>query len=426
MKSFALLSAALTLSLACSAATPVDFNKHFADSTLRLDYIFSGGMDKTDISLDELIKFPEWAGRRHHLNEIPLLGNGQLTVTSLAGDTLYRASFSTLFQEWLVTDEAQTKHKAFEHTALVPFPKETVNVSITLLDARHKQIATLTHSVDPTDILIKTKTVNPETRYTHKGGDVKDAIDVAILAEGYTEAEVETFFADAQKATESVLSHSPFKETQDKFNFIAVFTPSKDSGVSIPRFNDWKKTAFSSHFSTFYSDRYLTSLHVHDIHDAIAGLPYEHLIILANTDEYGGGGIYNSYTLTTAHHRNFWPVVTHEFGHSFGGLGDEYFYETDVMTDTYPTDVEPWEPNITTLLDFDSKWADILPKGTPVPTAKEDAEKYPIGVFEGGGYSFKGIYRPAFNCRMRTNEHPEFCPACQSWLTKLINFYTAE
>jgi hypothetical protein len=278
-----------------------DFNVNFADSTLRLDYILSGGTKAADISIDEQIKFSGWAGRRHHLKDLPILGNGNLTMTTLSGDTIYRTSFSTLFQEWLVTDEAQEKPRSFEHTMLVPYPRQAVNINITLLDYRHQPIASLDHKVDPSDILIKTKSSQAETRYMHRGGDVKTAIDVAILSEGYTESEMELFFGDALHATESILSHTPFKQLADKFNFIAVFVPSQDSGVSIPRLNDWKKTAFSSNFSTFYSDRYLTSTHVHDIHDAIAGLPYEHLIILANTDEYGGGGIYNSYTLTTAH-----------------------------------------------------------------------------------------------------------------------------
>jgi hypothetical protein len=146
--------------------------------------------------------------------------------------------------------------------------------------------------------------------------------------------------------------------------------------------------------------------------------------MLANTDEYGGGGIYNSFELTTAHNKNFFPVVTHEFGHSFGGLGDEYFYDDDVMTDTYPLDAEPWEPNITTLIDFDSKWKEIIVKDTPIPTPTELADQYPVGIYEGGGYSSKGIYRPSYDCRMRTNKYPEFCPACQRWLRHIIDFYT--
>lgn len=111
------------------------------------------------------------------------------------------------------------------------------------------------------------------------------------------------------------------------------------------------------------------------IHNALAGIPYEHIIILANTDVYGGGGIYNSYTLTTAHHPMFKPVVVHEFGHSFAGLADEYFYEDDTMTDTYPLDIEPWEQNISTRVDFTSKWENILPSDTPIPTPIAEKEK---------------------------------------------------
>ena len=225
-------------------------------------------------------------------------------------------------------------------------------------------------------------------------------------------------------ACDALFSHEPFKSLKERFNVVAVASPSLDSGVSVPRLGEWKQTAFGSHFSTFYSDRYLTTLNVKSIHDALAGIDYEHIIILANTDEYGGGGIYNSYTLTTAHHPMFRPVVVHEFGHSFGGLGDEYFYDDDVMTDTYPLDIEPWEQNITTQVDFDSKWKDMLQKGTPNPTPVDQKGKYAVGVYEGGGYSAKGIYRPAFNCRMRTNENPEFCPVCQRALSRLILFYT--
>ena len=120
----------------------------------------------------------------------------------------------------------------------------------------------------------------------------------------------------------------------------------------------------------------------------------------------------------------FRPVVVHEFGHSFGGLADEYFYDNDVMTDTYPLDIEPLEQNISTQVDFAAKWKDMLSENTPVPTPAEVSENYPTGVYEGGGYSAKGIFRPAENCRMRTNEYPAFCPVCQRALRRIIEFYT--
>ena len=180
------------------------------------------------------------------------------------------------------------------------------------------------------------KKTQPPPRYIPRAPPPEREPNVAILAEGYTTAEMDSFYHHAAVAVESILKHEPFKSRADDFNFVAVASPSIDSGVSVPRLGDWKKTAFSSHFSTFYSDRYLTTGNLQDVHDALAGIPYEHIIILANTPEYGGGGIYNSYTLTTARHRDFKPVVVHEFGHSFGGLADEYFYEDDIMDESYP------------------------------------------------------------------------------------------
>ena len=402
------------------------FADHFADKTLRVDYIFNGNASGQAICLDGLSALPTWAGRKHHLAELPLQGNGQIVMRNAAsGKTIYTTSFSSLFQEWLETDEARNVTKGFENTFLLPYPLQPVEIEITLLDPRRNVRASMKHIVHPNDVLIEQKGnshITPHKYLLHNDSPEK-CIDVAILAEGYTLQEIQTFYEDADIACKSIFDHEPFKSMKKRFNVVAVASPSTDSGVSVPRLNEWKHTAFGSHFSTFYSDRYLTTSRVKAIHDALAGIPYEHIIILANTEEYGGGGIYNSYTLTTAHHPMFRPVVVHEFGHSFGGLADEYFYDNDVMTDTYPLDIEPWEQNISTQVDFAAKWKDMLSENTPVPTPAEVSENYP-GVYEGGGYSAKGIFRPAENCRMRTNEYPAFCPVCQRALRRIIEFYT--
>lgn len=403
------------------------FADHFADKTLRVDYIFNGNASGQAICLDGLSALPTWAGRKHHLAELPLQGNGQIVMRNAAsGKTIYTTSFSSLFQEWLETDEARNVTKGFENTFLLPYPLQPVEIEITLLDPRRNVRASMKHIVHPNDVLIEQKGnshITPHKYLLHNDSPEK-CIDVAILAEGYTLQEIQTFYEDADIACKSIFDHEPFKSMKKRFNVVAVASPSTDSGVSVPRLNEWKHTAFGSHFSTFYSDRYLTTSRVKAIHDALAGIPYEHIIILANTEEYGGGGIYNSYTLTTAHHPMFRPVVVHEFGHSFGGLADEYFYDNDVMTDTYPLDIEPWEQNISTQVDFAAKWKDMLSGNTPVPTPAEVSENYPTGVYEGGGYSAKGIFRPAENCRMRTNEYPAFCPVCQRALRRIIEFYT--
>ena len=403
-----------------------NFADYFQDKTLRVDYIFTGDARQQAIYLDELSQLPSWAGRQHHLSELPLEGNGQIIVKDLATKRcIYKTSFSSLFQEWLTTDEAKETAKGFENSFLLPYPKQPVEVETVLYSPRREVMANYKHIVRPDDILIHKRGVSHVTphRYMLQSGNEKECIDIAILAEGYTGKEMDLFYQDAQNACESLFSHEPFRSMKDKFNIIAVASPSTDSGVSVPRENQWKQTAVHSHFDTFYSDRYLTTSRVKSIHNALAGIPYEHIIILANTDVYGGGGIYNSYTLTTAHHPMFKPVVVHEFGHSFAGLADEYFYEDDTMTDTYPLDIEPWEQNISTRIDFASKWENMLTKGTPIPTPTTERKKYPVGVYEGGGYSAKGIYRPAYDCRMRTNGYPEFCPVCQRAIRRVIEFY---
>lgn len=426
MKKFSLFLLGIFVAFSLHAQV---FTDYFTDKSLRIDYIFNGNASKQEICVEELSSLPHWAGRKHHLSELPLQGNGQIIMKDIASNKIiYKTSFSSLFQEWLETDEAQNTTKGFENTFLVPYPLHPAEIEIVLLDPRRNIRTSMKHIVKPDDILIHKKGhthITPH-KYLLKSGNIDKCIDVAILAEGYTQEEMELFYKDAAIACESLFSYEPFKSMKNRFNIVAVASPSEESGVSIPRIGEWKQTALGSHFSTFYSDRYLTTSRVKAIHDALAGIPYEHIIILANTEEYGGGGIYNSYTLTTAHHPKFRPVVVHEFGHSFSGLADEYFYDNDVMTDTYPLDIEPWEQNITTKVNFASKWEDMLAKGTPIPTPTSECKKFPVGVYEGGGYSAKGIYRPADDCRMRTNEYPTFCPICQRSIQRIIEFYTEQ
>lgn len=401
-----LLSAIVT----CTSAQ--GFNDWFEDRTLRLDYTFSGDNSQQQLYLDQLSSLPRWYGRRQHLAELPLQGNGQITVKDQAShQVIYRHSFSSLFQEWLSTDESKHTRKSFENVFLVPYPKKPVDITIELRDYHNRVSAAMTHSVDPTDILIRRAGERLVTPYVtlQQAADTSRCIHVAYVAEGYQQHEMGTFLEDCRAAMESLFSHEPFHQMQDRFNMIAVMSPSAESGTSWPAKGIWKNTVLSSHFDTFYSDRYLTTLHLKKLHDVLAGTPYEHIIILVNTDHYGGGGIYNSYNLTYAHGPQFRPVVVHEFGHSFGGLGDEYPYGDD--DPMYFPDTEPWEPNLTTKHDFSGKWEALVSEGR-------------AGLIEGGGYLSKGVWRGFENCRMRTNEEPEFCLVCRQALTRLIDFYT--
>lgn len=400
------------LSIACLSASAQRFEDYFEDRTLRLDYTFSGDAQHQQIYVDELISMPRWYGKRQRLNEVPLKGNGQIIVTSKAdGEVIYRHSFSSLFQEWISTAESKHTQKSFENVFLVPYPKQPVDITVELYDYHNKVNAKMTHAVDPKDILIRKAGERLVTPYVtlQQAADTSRCIHVAYVAEGYQQHEMGTFLEDCKTAMEALFQHEPFRQMQDRFNMIAVMSPSAESGVSEPGKGIWKNTVLGAHFDTFYSERYLTTLHLKKMNDILAGTPYEHIIVLVNGERYGGGGVYNSYTLIDAHGPSFRPVVVHEFGHSFGGLGDEYPYGDD--DPMYFPDTEPWEPNLTTKHDFNGKWENLV-------------KEKKAGLIEGGGYLTKGVWRGFENCRMRTNEEPEFCLVCQQALKRLIDFYT--
>jgi hypothetical protein len=426
------------------------FDDNFADSTLRIDYVLAGNNHEQHIYFMEARKSARWAGRKARLTEAPLRGNGQLTVSDHAtGQLLYVHTFSTLFQEWQATEEATKVDRAFQASFQVPMPKRTVDVKVTLTDFHDKVVGQMQHTISPTDILIR-KTSGPRTpfRYLWKGStldggeaDVTSCIDLAIVAEGYSSQQTDKFYNDCQRAIDALFAHEPFTSMKQRFNVVAVAATSAENGTSIPHQGIWRETPAATHYDTFYSDRYLMTQDMHRLYDVLTGIPFEHIIVMVNSDTYGGGGIYNQLTVTTSDHPTFRQVLVHEFGHAYGGLGDEYFYD-DSYEVMYPDDTEPWEPNLTTLVDFQSKWADMLPKGTPIPTppakipdyrnAKTAAERkllnaatQRLGVFEGGGYQSKGVYRPAQECRMKINEVEDFCPVCSRALVRITDFYTS-
>ena len=415
----------MVAALATTALYAQQFDANFVDKTLRIDYTLLGNASEQHVALRDMSSTENWWGRRVNLDDVPLKGNGDLTLyDAKTGEVMYKTSFSSLFQEWITTPEAKEITKSFEFTLLAPMPQRVTIAEMVLRDNTGKE-SKLSHTIDPNDVLIRNRNNQQAAPhvYTHKGGDSKDCIDVVILAEGYRIDEMDTFYEDALITTSEILSYEPFKSHKEKFNFIAVYSASADTNVSVPQNQAWRDTAVGSNFMTFYMERYLTSGEVYAMYDLATNIPCEHFIILANTATYGGGGIYNSYTLTTAHHPSFRPVVVHEFGHSFGGLGDEYFYATaDNNDEMHSLLHEPWEPNITTLVDFDSKWADMVAEGIEIPTAvtEERSANYVVGAYEGGGYRSKGIYRPVDVCRMRNNTADRFCPVCQRALERVI------
>lgn len=418
----------IALSFIALCVQAQDFNQFFSDNTLRVNFILGGNADSQNIFISNMNIIKGWYGRRNNLDKYPVEGNAQYEMRDKkTGKVIYRNSLSTLFQEWQTYPEAKSSNRSFENVILMPMPKDTATLTISLISNRRKVVQSITETVCPSDILIRRigEKVIPFDVLNHAVDSTK-CINIAFLAEGYTEKEMSKFIKDARIATDAIFEHEPFKKYKDRFNVIAVKSVSEDSGTSVPSKKVWKNTALGSNFDTFYSERYLTTLNLNKVHDCLAGTPYEHIIILVNTDVYGGGGILNFYNLGSTDHKMFRPVIVHEFGHSFAGLADEYAYDFEPL-ELYPTDVEPWEENITTLVDFHGKWEDMIDKKTKQPTPISNKPKEiqnTVGLFVGAGYNTTKIYRGMQDCRMRTNTYPTFCKVCQRALERLIKFYT--
>ncbi|MFO8235429.1 MAG: M64 family metallopeptidase [Bacteroidales bacterium] len=406
-----------------------NFQEYFTeDATLRLDFILAGNAENSEIYLYDVKREKPWAGPLTNHVEPFFYGNYRIMVKSNDGDKIYHKGFSTLFEEYQTTDKSREEKKAFYHTIRIPFPLIPVNVSVQERNYDTGEFEDiLTKRVEPGDYFInEEKASSVDYEKVLESGSTAKCVDIAFLAEGYKQQEMDKFVDDVERIMDYILSQEPFDKYQDRFNVYAVKSVSKDSGTDVPGEGVYKNTALNSSYYTFDVPRYLTSKDTRTIRDYASAVPYDHIFILINTDRYGGGGFYNHYTASTEGHAYSMEVAIHEFGHGFAGLGDEY-YESDVAySEFYNKDVEPWEPNLTTLVDFDKKWKGMIAENTPVPTPREPEYKNTIGVFEGGGYVSEDVYSPSMDCRMKSNEASGFCPVCQKAIENVILYYLDE
>ena len=393
---------------------------------MRVDLVLAGNKHVQHAYLLKLKQEPYWGGSLN--NTIDTLGYGEykMVISDKATDMpLYSRGFCTLFEEWRTTEEAQNTNKAFYQTLTFPYPKKAV---VLTLDERKKDGSfsnLMTLVIDPDDSNIeKGVEDNYEVVKVVDNGDEANCVDFVFVAEGYTLEQINKFKADVKSMADYILSQEPYLSHKHRFNFWAVCSPSEQQGTDNPKKNHWVKTAVNSSFNTFYIDRYLETSDVFSIRDIAALAPYDHICVLVNSDKYGGGGIYNHFSIGTADHAMAKEVMLHEIGHGFAGLADEYYTSDVAYQNFFDLNVEPWQPNITTMVNFESKWKHLVDKDTPVPTPATKDYKNTIGVFEGAGYVSKGVYRPAINCRMKTNEAEGFCPACKAAITNMINFVT--
>lgn len=401
------------------------FEDFFIEKTLRLDFYHTGDKEIEIISFDKLVEEPIWSGSHKNLIDRFEYGNYLLRVyDSVSNFLIYSRGFSTLYQEWQTTEEAKHIQRSMSGSVVMPFPKNKVRVEIFKRDRRNNFEKKFEYDIDPQSYFIIQEPVKPYPNFQiHYSGIPSQKLDIVMIPEGYTKDDMDKFRDDCRRFTGYLFEYAPFKEYSNNINVWGVEAPSPESGTDIPGKNVWVRTLLNSHFYTFDSERYLMTTDYHAIRDVAANAPNDQIFILVNTSKYGGGGIYNYYNVTSVDHQASKQVFVHEFGHGLAGLADEYG-DDPTYQDFYPPDIEPWEPNITTLVNFNSKWKNIVAKGIPIPTPDEEQFRNRIGAFEGAGYVPKGVYRSTHNSIMRAFSSNEFNQVCKEVIERIILSYT--
>lgn len=460
--------------LVVRGAVAEPYDRFFTSRTMRVDYYHTGTKGQESFALDEVYEEGEWPGSRVNLVDTLGLGEYLLRVFDRpTGALVYSRGFSSMFQEWQTTDEASAgMARTFSESVRFPFPKRAVQVSISRRDRRltfREIFAVVVDPSDPTQVNRQKESAELKGGALVRNGDPAKKVDIVILGDGYTREEMGKFRSDARHFADVLFATSPFDRRKSDFNVWTVEVPSAESGIDIPDRGIWKAGALGTRYNTFGSARYVLTTENRTLRDLAALVPYDFVCILVNDTRYGGGGIFQLYTTTYTDEKvkgQEWQmdyVFVHEFGHSFAGLGDEYYTSSTAYNDFYPAGVEPWEPNVTALLDVKSlKWKEYVTPGIPIPTpwAKVSYDsieairgkldrlapdyyvkreplyraemeilhnpsfKGEVGAFEGAGYAARGLYRPSLDCRMFSLSTVGFDPVCSAAINRMIDFYS--
>ena len=415
----------LLLIISANLYAQVDYDKYFTSKTMRFDYNRAGNSTGNSIFFEQIKEEPYWSGKKTSLLDKFEYGHYKFLVYDVNSNTLiYSRGYNTLFDEWQSTPEAKVLSRTFYETVIFPYPKNKVKIELHErkrdgnFEKQYEQI------IDPLDKFIKKeKPLNLPVLEVVNNGNPMEKVDLVFLPDGYSQDEMDQFTADVRTYTDYLFGCSPFKENKDRFNIWAVLSPSMESGVDNPGTTKWKNNLFGMTYYTQDVERYLMSGEIKTIRDYAALTPYDNILIISNSDLYGGGAIYNYYTSFPNKNKNGDYLIVHEFGHNFCALGDEYYTSEVGVDEYYNLNVEPYEANLTTLVNFGKKWKSMMESKTPIPTPSTNEYKSVLGVYEGGGYVPKGIFRPKQDCTMKSISYDNFCPVCKKALNDMIDYY---
>lgn len=468
------LSVCLAIVIASVAAAPASaasFDELFRDKTMRVDYFHTSTPKRDEIvALDRIVSDGPWAGSRTQLIDRSNLGKYYFEVIDReTNQVIYSRGFASVYGEWETTAAAKERAATFHESLRFPWPKKPVQVVLKKRDKKNAFQQVWSTLVDPESRFVNPADIQPAGRvWTYlESGPPSKKVDLLIIGEGYTAAEMPKLKSDVEKLAGKLFATEPFKSRRNDFNVRVLELPATTSGIHRPRTRDDRRSAIGTQYNIFDSERYVLTLDNRALRDAASSAPYEFIEILVNEKQYGGGGIFNDQATTYVGGGFAEYVFIHEFGHHFAALGDEYYtspvaYETG--GEVHP---EPWEPNITANGER-PKWIELVTPGTPLPTPWDKAEfekhqreyqaerarlramnapeeqmdalfrrtqafetkflasqKYAghVGAFEGASYEPKGLFRPEVDCIMFTRNEVGFCDVCTRAIERVIDMY---
>jgi len=466
------IGATVTLLAAVATAT-TDFDDDFTGSTLRVDYYHTGTATEEHLTLDRVRVEGPWPGSRTQLIDTTNLGKYLVEVVDRETNRLlYSRGFCSIFGEWETTEQARKgTWRTLPQAVRIPEPRRPFQLRIRKRDRDQAFQEIWSICIDPESKSVDRPSVPTRDVWVlMEHGEVASKVDLVVLGDGYSTEEMDKFRADVERIVGALFNTEPFTSHKSDFNVRAVNTPAEHSGITRPHDGVYRNTPLGTRYDVFDMRRYVLTLDDRAWRDVAAAVPYDFVLILINEREYGGGGVFNLYAITAAGSASAPFLIAHEFGHAFAGLADEYYVATAIDEDVVGRKVEPWEPNVTVLLDpARLKWRDLVPPDTPVPTPwrktefdeqfqayvrsrralqKENAptealeahraewrerlarwlgdDEYigKLGAFEGAMYQVRGLYRPSLDCIMFTADAPEFCPVCRRAIERVIDLYT--
>jgi hypothetical protein len=438
--------------------------------TMRLDCFHGGTATEEQMSLDGLALEGPWPGRLDRAIDDTNLGKYFFEVRDRqSGRLLYSRGFASIFGEWRETDDAKSIRRQFHESLRFPAPTAPVKVIVKRRDRQNAFQEMWSISIDPNDPAIDRSgpPANAKVWAVMRNGEPRDKVDLLLMGDGYTAAEMDKWHKDARRLADTLFAASPFKERRNDFNVWAVDTPAEESGVARPSDSVYRRSPLRASYDAFGSERYVLTFDNKRMREAASAAPYEFIEIIVNDRKYGGGGIFNLYATVSADNAFTPYVFVHEFGHHFAGLADEY-YTSDVAYGAAAERLEPWEPNVTADPHAE-KWSALIAQGTPLPTPwpkeafeslqkeiqarrreirathrpevemealfREEREKdsallasgpygRAVGAFEGAMYEGHGYYRPQADCTMFTRDQVGFCAVCRRAIERIIDLYS--